>query len=437
MLSAITTTTTTTIVGLLYASQLVSCAVTDPKEYCGHNNATSNPVVLDESARSCVERNAFTPPELTCAFPDANFKAIYTEQTSAVITKKAARIRIREGGDPKGYANAVIYKKQSNDIGDIRIYTCMLFTQSESNKRQIEFLEFDQPTDCLMWTWTLSACKTIDRALKTLRQRGDGVRYAAPDSCRLTESVKNHYSTTHQGGSDHSVKYVNANFRLFTMATLSRSKDGKPASVTSKKGEFNSFSTRKREELLRGFTLNPNGVFAFQPILARYLCMYKEDKRLVLDVSRRVINNIATYEFSHKFSYGTFTFNVPETEFNSLSTANSDPCFGSDEKSRIIDLEKKHDVVLAVDMTKFPRSDGEEEMECTVSNENNRHTKAIVDSAKPYTTQTIAPPNEIKRAYEERRQRWTSVSANAFCIRPENKSATAGAVHGIGPGGQV
>ncbi|GFS16402.1 hypothetical protein ElyMa_001472200 [Elysia marginata] len=108
-----------------------------------------------------------------------------------------------------------------------------------------------------------------------------------------------------------------------------------------------------------------------------------------------------------------YEFNMSESDFKKLTTVNSNPCYSSDEGSRIISLE--NGVVVAVKVTKFPKSDGEDEIECHVSNQNHRHTKVIVDSTNPYTTKAIALPDEIKQDYEQRKK-WALVSDNVFCI---------------------
>ncbi|GFS16404.1 hypothetical protein ElyMa_001472300 [Elysia marginata] len=261
-----------TILGVLYISHLVSCTITNPKDYCGHkiyDNEISNPVVLDESDESCAERDVYTPPELACTFPSANFRALYTEQTNATTTNNATKIIIEEGGDSLGYANGVFYKKQTSKL-NTEVFACTLFTHGGPRNRKIEYLKFDKPTDCLLW-WELSACTTIQRMRDILNKRHDDITYAVPDDCRLMEVIHNHWTTYFDGnmGSNNRYAYIHGNIRLFTLATLSRSKDGKGASLVSKRGQNNHLTITNRDDLLRGYSLNPTGVYAFKPLTSQ------------------------------------------------------------------------------------------------------------------------------------------------------------------------
>ncbi|GFS16400.1 hypothetical protein ElyMa_001472100 [Elysia marginata] len=106
---------TATINGVIYISQFVACAITDPKDYCGHknyDNQTSNPVILDKSKKLCAERDVYTPPEMAYTFPSANLRVIYTGRTNATITKDNPNITIVGRDDILGNAKGVFYKKK-------------------------------------------------------------------------------------------------------------------------------------------------------------------------------------------------------------------------------------------------------------------------------------------------------------------------------------
>ncbi|GFS16393.1 hypothetical protein ElyMa_001471900 [Elysia marginata] len=414
----------TTILGVLYISQLVECTTTNPTEFCEHSD-TSNPVVLDQSNKSCAERDVYTPPELACAFPNENLRVIHTGQIDAPVTNGIPKIKIEQGGI-LGTADAVFYREQTELT--LTVYKCSLLAYRPESTAggtiKPSFLlplKFDNTSDCLYWSASpaTAACTTLKRSTDLLNQ-GQYKNRVVPDNCQLRENGLNHWTTYYDGnkGSNPNKAYIHADIRLHTVATLSRSNGSEPASLKSKRGQTNRIFITNRRDLEHGYFNHSTGIYAFRPLSPEDLCTYYEYKHLELNISRHVQNQISIYHFSpktpiperhHLYNY---EFNISESDFNELKTVNSDTCYSSDEGYRIISLENGR-VVVTVKVTNFPVSDGEKEIECSVRNQNHPHTKLIVDSMTPSTTKTIALPDEIKQDY---RNTWTLLSGIVYCF---------------------
>ncbi|GFS16389.1 hypothetical protein ElyMa_001471800 [Elysia marginata] len=367
-----------TILGVLFISQLVECTQTNPNDFCEHSD-TSDPVVLNETSKLCAERDVYTPPELACTFPTTSVRAFYTGQINASVTN--AKITTKQGGNLMGYANAVYYKRFSFDLS-LNVYSCSLFAyqppqswsvgfvpfrkSNPKKKNRRTYITFDNPIDCYHW-WTdplNGVCKTLKRIKDQMNR--DGGNYVLPVDCRLTEVARNEhtrYMTTFHGnniGSNHHNKYLHANIYLYTVATLSRTEDGTGSKLQSKKDQHNSISVTNRDDLLRGYMIHSIGVYAFRPLGSQELCTHNKDRTLELTITRFVKNEIPTYSFTsrrpHLYGYYQYSdFNISESDFKKLKT-NSNQCYSSNTGSRIVSREHG-DVIVAVDVTRFPRSD--------------------------------------------------------------------------------
>ncbi|GFR90511.1 hypothetical protein ElyMa_002569900 [Elysia marginata] len=351
-----------------------------------------------------------TPPEMTCEFPDANLRALYTGR----VSNGTPKIKIAGKDAILGSATGVNYIKTSKSITRNNVIECQVFTydpHQPNHRDKIKHLQFYNVTDCKLWFQfpSSAACKTLRRLLDELKKDDD--RLALPNDCRL-KPVNNGKSTyrNNNRGYDASKKYLHAGYGTYKSARFYLSEKREQTMIHIDGMHHKRIDDENPHHFKRGFAISDNSILVFEPFDFEELCEHSVNKQVDLKISRYYDKEIPMYRFSPTTPMLShqFIFHIPESNFLALKTVQTHPCHTTDAGYRILTQN-----VLSVNMTKLPMSTTKEEFECH-THPGNWYSHIIMNSTTPNTTKAINLPHRIIQDYKSHKQHL--FSNDAYCI---------------------
>lgn len=415
---------------------------TDPWESCGHvkpaDDASEPPIPLDNSGGVCAQRSVYTPPELTCATPEAKFRVIYSHLnredddvfipagTNAVVTVSSERkVDLLYGS-----AQATVYQKNL-DVIEREVYRCQKYVLvlnrtavklyyvipiSSNISLTVEPLPVDDD-ECKQWWSTRSACAS-------LREAAADYNADMPEKCemKLPDPWSN-YLTTYKiltvSESFFGVKrVVHASVkRIKAKLDVTRLSDGLVANPDIPTGKIDTLvGDTNVLPVGRYVTPDKNYTFVFTPIPRQAMCSHREMFRGSLSIAAFDKTGMTMPYFEagetrrHEYyilknGVHHFSRTIKASAIKDSPTSRFPLCYNPPPNSQIVDVGNIL-IHLIIDQPPSSTTDRRtDDIHCAVSSDPFPYHDLSAVSAAPYSTRPTDLPRAIRWRYSSMNNR--------------------------------